>query len=109
MKCINKSVVLEVKKVTSLNRTDGGIFLPDDKNAEDELKFIVYMIGEGVKTVRVGDVVLKPEVTVLRHTRVRQGAPEYDMRLPNGGDGIVVYENDIRVIIEEASENVEDA
>ena len=104
MKCIGKAVILEVTKVDNDNITDGGIFLPDDKNAEDELQFYVYQIGEDVTELNVGDIVLKPEVTVLRHTRTRAGAPEFDMRLPNGGDGIVVNEEDIRVVLEEATQ-----
>jgi len=100
---LGKNVLLAVEKVTALNKTAGGIFLPDDPNAEDELKFTVVAIGKDVTAdFVVGDVVLRPEVTVLRHTRTRQGAPEFDTRLDDGRDAIVVEESDIRLILEDS-------
>lgn len=101
MRCIGKNIVLAVETISGDNVTPGGIIMPEKNKEEDTYKFTVAMIGDEVTKVEVGETILEPEVTIVRHNRQRQGASPFDLVLPDGRDAMVIEESDVRLVIDE--------
>jgi len=80
-------------------RSVGGIFIPADAQEVSD-KCTVLAVGPEVGTLKVGDVVQKPDVTAVKF---RKGVG-FDFELPDGTQCITVKEEDVAVIWVESDE-----
>lgn len=105
MKCLSKNVILAVEVIDGNAESPGGILLPEKAKEEDTYEFTVVAVGPGVtEDISVGDKVLEPEVTIVRHNKQRHGGSQFDLQLPDGRDAMVVMEDDIRIVFEDEDE-----
>lgn len=64
VRAIKNKIIVEVeKKSDELNRSAGGIILPDTANKDSFKKGIVFVVGEDVSNIKGGDVVYYGEFT----------------------------------------------
>lgn len=99
IKCLNKNVILMFPGDN--NQTKGGIFVPEGTSLTggSNIELEVFMVADDVTKVKVGDIVLKPDVTIVSSRR----GVDHDLVVTDT-DGqkrkaIVVEEDDIRVIM----------
>lgn len=101
MKCLRNNVILAIGKKKEVS--EGGIILtPGAQGDADTCK--VLMVGPEAKGVRVGDLVLKPEVTIIASKR----GNDCDFEMPDGTKCAVVEDTDIRVVMDVPVEDLVD-
>ena len=97
MRCTANNVILAIGEAKEMS--DGGVFIPEAAR-KSESEYEVVMVGPEVDIgIQIGDIVLKPEVTILASKRGR----EFDLEV-EGRKCIVVEDEDIRVVLSDGAQ-----
>jgi len=98
MRALRKTVILVIAPA---KERQGGIILPESaREMDDTCK--VLMVGPDAEGLHVGDIVLRPEVTVAN---MRSGK-DYDVMV-DGKKCLVVDDEDIRLVLNDATEQID--